>query len=176
ATLIRADYEAAHSDPRRRAWISALLARASAASGDEDMSRRALDAARGHIDAATEPPSGTDFFDAARLDGVAGTTYLLLRDTAHAAPLLSAALDRRAPEDRKGRALLGIDLAECHIHDGDAHEAANLVITALDWADGAMVEPVVARARAVRDTLTRAAGTDSARELNERLQETSRGQ
>jgi transcriptional regulator with XRE-family HTH domain len=92
------------SGPRRRAWIEALRARAHAAIGDRAGSLSSLEAARAAIDSVTDPPHGTDFFDAPRLAGLAGGTYLLLRDTEPATEMLTQALASRAPADTKGRA------------------------------------------------------------------------
>lgn len=79
----------------------------------------------------TDPPGGTDFFDLTRLDGMAGSTYLLMADPDRAAPLLCRARDRRAAHDAKGRALLTLDLAECQVIDREPEEAAHLVVEAL---------------------------------------------
>ncbi|XVS62079.1 helix-turn-helix transcriptional regulator [Actinosynnema sp. CA-299493] len=174
-SLERAYLESASSSPRRRAWVSALLARAHAAMGDTRASLRALDAARRHVEAINDPPQGTDFFDGARLDGIAGSTYLLLRQTRPATSLLRAALGRRAADDVKGRALLGLDLAECHLHDDEPVEAARLAITALDWADDAMVEPILTRAYAIRGQMVRSVGLAGTRSLDARLKEVARG-
>ncbi|GAA3457991.1 transcriptional regulator with XRE-family HTH domain [Saccharothrix longispora] len=172
--LVRADREGTASSPRRRAWISALLARATAALGDTQASLKALDDAHHHTQAISDPPTGTDFFDAARLDGMAGTTHLLLRRTEHAAPLLRSALERRATTDVKGRALLALDLAECHLHDNEPDEAARVAISALDWADKTMVDPILTRAEAIRAHMVRSAGSASAQSLDARLQEATR--
>ncbi|MFE9751396.1 helix-turn-helix transcriptional regulator [Saccharothrix saharensis] len=56
--LVRAELESASSSPRRRAWVSALLARAHAAMGDTHASLRALDTARRHVEAINTPPPG----------------------------------------------------------------------------------------------------------------------
>lgn len=173
--LTRAEHEAEESSSRRRAWVSALRARASAACGDHTTAARSLETAYRHAEAITEPPSGTEFFDLPRLNGVAGTTYLLLRDTTRARPLLWDALQRRAPEDVKGRALLGLDLAECALLDGDPAEAGQGAVTALDWAGTALVEPILVRARALRAGVDQVAGARAVRELDARLLEAARG-
>lgn len=175
ALLARAEQEAAQAGPRRRAWIAALRARAAAACGDPDGAHRALESARQHIDRATEPGTGTDFFDAARLDGLAGATYLMLRDTTRAALVLRDALTRRAAQDAKGRALLGLDLAECLVHDGEAIEASRVAVEALDWAKGAMVEPIAIRALELRGHLIRLSGPAGAQEFDARLREAVHG-
>lgn len=169
--LARAEQEAAQAGPRRRAWIAALRARAAAACGDADGAHRALESARQHIVRVTEPGTGTDFFDAARLDGLAGATYLMLRDTTRAAHVLRDALTRRATRDAKGRALLGLDLAECLGHDGEAIEASRVAVEALDWAKGAMVEPIAIRAVELRGQLIRLSGPAGAQEFDARLRE-----
>lgn len=61
------------------------------------------------------PASGTDFFDRDRLDGIAGSTFVLLRDTSRAVDLISRAIERRPYSDAKGRALLILDQATCRI-------------------------------------------------------------
>jgi transcriptional regulator with XRE-family HTH domain len=119
---------AAHaSSRRRRAWTTALLARALAATGQRNDALAALDRAHAHLAAVADPPTGADFFDLHRLDGLAGECYLLLRQPQPAADLLGQALARRAPTDAKGRALLTLDLAH-----------------------SALVRPILDRARHVR--------------------------
>ncbi|MFE9751397.1 hypothetical protein ACFYOT_41365 [Saccharothrix saharensis] len=108
------------------------------------------------------------------MDGLAGTTYLLLRQTQPATVLLHTALNRRANDDIKGRALIGLDLAECQLHDDEPVEAALLAITALDWAETAMVEPILTRAHAIRDHMVRSVGPASTRSLDARLKEVTR--
>lgn len=167
ATLLtRAENEATGSSPRRRAWVSALHARAAAANGNRATSARALEAAYRHAEAIAEPPSGTEFFDGPRLDGIAGTTCLLMRDITRARPLLVAALRRRAPEDVKGRALLALDLAECALVDGDPVEAGQAAVAALEQAGPALVEPILVRARALSAGVNQAAGATAVRELD----------
>src|SRR5205823_15126367 len=63
---------------------------------DRAGSLSSLEAARAAIDSVTEPPHGTDFFDAPRLAGLAGGTYPL-RDAEPPAELLTQALASRAP-------------------------------------------------------------------------------
>jgi hypothetical protein len=80
--LARAENAAAlRSSPRRRAWVAALRARSAAALGDHYLSQAALERAHQHMAAVSEPPNGTEFFDAPRLHGLAGATYLLISDT-----------------------------------------------------------------------------------------------
>jgi hypothetical protein len=166
----------ARSSARRRAWIAALRARAAAASGDRDQSLGALDRARQHIDAVDEPPTGTDFFDAPRLHGVAGSAFLLMADSRRAVPLLSQALNHRAAEDTKGRALLTLDLAQCHAAAREPEEAAQLAVTALEAARGTLVRPIVARAQAVHAELDQWRTLPPVRELKARMVELGRGQ
>lgn len=174
--LARAEDAAAlRSSPRRRAWVAALRARAAAAVGDHHLSRAALERAHQHMAAVSEPPSGTEFFDAPRLDGVAGTTYLLMTDTHRAVPLLTQARDRRAPTDAKGRALVTLDLAECHAVDHEPEEAARLATYALDGVDGSMVAPIVTRARSLFARVDRWSELPAVRELDARMAELPRG-
>ncbi|CRK61394.1 Putative C1 regulatory protein [Alloactinosynnema sp. L-07] len=162
---------AAESSPRRQAWIAALTARAAAATGDAQQAHRALDVAHRCLGLATEPGVGTDFFDAARLNGLVGSVYLALRDTTRPAPAIRDALTRRAPHDAKGRALLSLDMATCLVHDGEAREATRVAVGALESARGATVAPIVARARALRADLVRLSGPSGARELDACLRE-----
>lgn len=157
------------SSRRRRSWIVSMQARALAAAGRPDDARRALDEARILMDAATDPPQGTDFFDAPRLDGFSGTCMLLLRDTDAATELLSRALRDRSPRDVKGRALLTLDLADCRIVDNEPEEASNLAIGALDLADGTVVRPIVERANRLRHSLTKWPDSRALAELDARL-------
>jgi transcriptional regulator with XRE-family HTH domain len=172
--LSRADRESNSSSPRRRAWVNGLLARAAAAMGDPEAGLMALDAAYRYAEAISDPQEGTDFFDAARLDGIAGSTYLLLRQTGPATSLLRVALERRAANDVKGRALIALDLAECHLYDDEPVEASRVAITALDWAGDAMVEPIVTRAQALRTRMVRSIGLTGTRSLDAKLREMAR--
>jgi tetratricopeptide (TPR) repeat protein len=174
--LARAEELAAvHSSARRRAWVAALHARAEAAAGRSEECRRALDRAYVALADSTEPPGGADFFDAPRLDGLAGTTHLALGDTEQAAPLLRAALARRAVGDTKGRALVTLDLAECLAVDSEPKEAARLAMSALRSATGARVGPIVARARGVRARLAPWARERAVAELDGHVKELTGG-
>lgn len=143
------------SSPRRRAWVEALRARAHGAAGHRVVSLSCLDTAREVMAAVTDPPYGTDFFDAPRLDGIAGSTFLLLRDTEPAGELLSQALDYRCATDAKGRALLMLDLAACRIVAAEPEEACRLASQALNLAHGAVVRPIITRALTVRGDMQR---------------------
>ena len=170
--LARAEDTAAlRSSPRRRAWVAALQARSAASMGDHYLSRAALERAHQHMAAVSEPPSGTEFFDAPRLDGLAGTTYLLMSDTHRAIPLLTQARDRRASTDVKGRAVVTLDLAECHVVDHEPEEAVRLATHALDSVDGSMVAPIAVRARRLRARMERWPELPAVRELDARLPE-----
>ncbi len=159
------------SSPRRRAWVAALRARPAAAMGDHYLSQAALERAHRHMAAVSEPPCGSEFFDAPRLDGLAGTTYLLMGDTHRAIPLLTQARDRRASTDAKGRALVTLDLAECHVVDHEPEEAVRLAALALDGVKGTMVAPIVVRARRLLAQLERWPELSAVRELEARLRE-----
>jgi hypothetical protein len=169
------DAAAQRSSPRRRSWVAALRARAAAAVGDHHLSREALERAHQHMAAVSEPPSGTEFFDTPRLDGLAGTTYLLMSDTHQAVPLLTQARDRRAPTEAKCHALVTLDLAECHAVDDEPEEAARLAAHALDGVNGSMVAPIVTRARGLLARMDRWSELPVVRELNARLTELPRG-
>jgi transcriptional regulator with XRE-family HTH domain len=158
AMLAQARVAANSSGPRRRAWLDALSARATAAAvareqhaaGREVMGY--LDAASDHLNMATGQPEGTEFFDRARLTGIAGTALLLLRDTREARGLLADALAARSADDVKGRARLMLDLAECFAAEGEPEEAARIGNDALNLS-GAVVQPVLARAREISKTM-----------------------
>jgi transcriptional regulator with XRE-family HTH domain len=149
--LTHAEHQAARaSSPRRRAWIAALHARALAAAGQHHAALAALDRAHSYLATTADPPSGTDFFDQHRLAGLAGECHLLLREPEPAADLLGQALARRVPSDAKGRALLTLDLAACRIIENERDGATQLVSAALDLAHGALVRPILDRARTIR--------------------------
>ncbi|MPZ89857.1 MAG: hypothetical protein GEU81_17765 [Nitriliruptorales bacterium] len=156
------------SSSRRRAWILALQARGYAALGDAGRALKRLDEASAVI-AAAAVPYGADFFDTARLQGIAGTSSLLLRDAASADRLLTAALTRRAPSDVKGRALLILDVAACRLIEDEGDESFRLVEAALDLARGSVVKPIVIRAREVRVAVGRSASTTALAQLDHRL-------
>lgn len=82
-----------------------------------------------------------------------------------------SALQRRAPEDVKGRALLELDLAECALVEGDPAEAGQAAASALHQVADALVEPILVRARALSTNVSQAAGARAARDLNARLLE-----
>jgi len=154
---------------------AALRARTDAAAGDHVQSRAALERAHRHMGAVSEPPSGTEFFDAPRLDRMAGTTYLLMTDTHRAVPLLTQARDRRAPADAKGRALVTLDLADCHAVDHEPEDAVRLAVHALAAVDGSMVGPILTRARTLCSGLDRWSDLPTVRELDARLVVPPRG-
>jgi len=156
------------SSLRRRAWVAAMHARALAAAGSRDQALAALTRAHNAIRAATDPPRGTDFFDAPRLDGITGSVYLLLRDPRPAEEFIRRSLDHRSQADAKGRALLTLDLAACRVLEGEQDEAGHLIDSALDLAAAAMVRPIVDRARAVRRHMAGWTGTPAA-DLDARL-------
>jgi hypothetical protein len=143
ALLDRAEEAAASSSLRRGAWVAALSARAQtavAARRDEPGAvardvMHAVDGARACLDAAG-PPSDTDFFDAPRLAGMAGTALLMLRDTCGACEYLGEALAGRNTADVKGRALLTLDLAGCMAAADEPGQAAALASGALGMASG----------------------------------------
>jgi len=134
-----------------------------------------LDSARAAMDSVTDPPYGTDFFDSPRLDGLAGSTYLLLREPDSATELLTRALAGRAPADAKGRALLTLDLAEAQVIVGDLDRASELAGQALDTASGAVVQPILARAKALRADMEPWGPTRAAARLDSRLADLARG-
>ncbi|MGH3907915.1 MAG: hypothetical protein ACRDTE_27615 [Pseudonocardiaceae bacterium] len=98
-----------------------------------------------------------------------------MTDTHRAAPLLAQARDRRAATDAKGRALVTLDLADCHAVDHEPEEAARLAMQALDAVDGSMVAPILTRARTLRAGLERWSDLPAVRELDARLVVQPRG-
>lgn len=162
---------AIRSTARRCAWMAALRARAAAANGERNQCLAALERATQHIGNVTDPPTGTDFFDAPRLEGIAGSAYMLMADPERAVPVLSRALDRRSVEDAKGRALLTLDLAECHVIAREPEEASRLANTAPDAAHGTLVNPVMTRVHAMRAGLSQWANVRAVRELDARVVE-----
>ncbi|WP_370098189.1 hypothetical protein [Streptacidiphilus sp. MAP12-20] len=150
--LAQAQALSAAAPARRRAWISAYLARACAATGSRQAAPRALDTATADpVNAESE--GGIDFFNAARLDRIQGASMLLLGDYEAAGSLLLAAMSQRDPTDTKGRALTTLDLADCRVGQGEVEEACRLAHTALDMANGSsMVQPIISRARGLRST------------------------
>lgn len=159
---------AAWSSARRRAWILAMYSRSLAAQGDRGRSLAALESAY-QLAGQASAPHGTDFFDLPRLEGIAGTTHLLVRDTERARPVLTTALARRAPADAKGRALITLDLARCAVIDGDEGEAHHLIGRSLDIAEHSMVHPIATQIRQMRTTLRSLEGSTAGREIDERL-------
>jgi hypothetical protein len=80
------------------------------------------------------------------------------------------ALDRRPSTDAKGRALVLLDLADCHVVTAEPEEGARIAMQALDVADGALVRPILTRARALRSGLGRA-DTKAVADFDARLRE-----
>lgn len=168
-------FSTAGSSPRRQAWILAMYARSLAAQGDHGRALAVLESAY-HLVGQAQTPHGTDFFDLPRLDGIAGTTYLLVRDTEQARPVLTTALGRRAPTDAKGRALITLDLARCAVIDGDEGEAHHLIERSLDIAEYSMVQPIASQIRQVKNTLRSLEGSSAGHEIDERLAEITASQ
>ncbi|QMU76004.1 helix-turn-helix domain-containing protein [Streptacidiphilus sp. PB12-B1b] len=150
--LVRADRLAEAAPPRRRAWVTANLARAQAATGRRDAALRALDRSAAFL-AVSDEIGGIDFFTGARLDGIAGTTRFLMGDHDAASALLETSLTWRDQADAKGRALLTYDLADCRVGTGDIDEACRLGHRALDIAAGSDVRPTIIRAQALQASL-----------------------
>ncbi|MFC0527212.1 hypothetical protein [Phytohabitans kaempferiae] len=163
------DLADSESSARRRAWIAALRARAHAAAGNATTAAGSLEAAYATIDQAEPRRNGTDFFDRDRLDGIAGTTYLLMRDTDRAMTLISAATERRPYADAKGRALLTLDMAACRLIDQEPDEVVALVADALDIADGQIVRPIMMRSRELRSRMGTWRDTAAVKALDARL-------
>lgn len=154
---------------RRRAWISALRARAHAGAGHELIARRCLDEARSALDDAGHP-THLDFFNHARLDGAYGTTHLLLKDVDAADAAITDAIARRQPDDVKGIALLMLDHAECRIISGDADGAAHRILAAATLAETQLVAPIQRRINDLRQGMSRWSDSGSVRELDSKIQ------
>ncbi|MFH9348312.1 helix-turn-helix domain-containing protein [Kitasatospora sp. NPDC017646] len=169
--LQQASVHAETAAPRRRAWVTANLARALAAAGDRTGALASLDQAAHHLDLADEPVGGLDFFTAPRLDGLAGEAYTHLGEHEAADNLLQTAISRRAVADVKGRAVLTLDLAEVRLAQGNLDAACALAHEALDIADGSVVQPIVLRARAFQRSLAPWSGVRPVRELAVRVRE-----
>jgi hypothetical protein len=122
-----------------------------------------------------DAPSGSDFFDQERLDGMAGTTFLFLGDTDRALELIGNALDRRSPADSKGRALLALDKALCWTRADQPESAYEAIHTALDLAQGQFVQPILTRAREVVAEMSRWSTTADGQAVLERLDDLSCG-
>jgi tetratricopeptide (TPR) repeat protein len=159
-----------HGNHRREAWVLALAARAHAALGDSRRTLDLLDQAARAL-AIADAPSGIDFFDPARLQGIAGTCHLRAGNTAEAEPLLVNALDRRERSDIKGRALLTLDLAQCKIVEGEVEEACQLTHSALNLAAGSLVRPIADRAGSIQHDLGRWPALAPVTALSERLRD-----
>lgn len=176
--LERAEAAAGGSAARRRAWLAALSARAHAALawraqgvGGRRRVMVSLDRAYAQMGQEAGPPGGTEFFDAPRLAGMAGSALLLMRDTGRSRELLAEALAGRSPADAKGRALLTLDMAECFTIDGDPEQAAALSGDALDLVRGDVIQPVLGRAREIGRKLRPWEETAAVRNLSGRLAE-----
>jgi tetratricopeptide (TPR) repeat protein len=172
ALLTRAQALSAAAPARRRAWINANLARAHAAVGNraqtlEALNRSAVDLTR------AEDAGGIDFFNAARFDGIAGSSMLLIGDFNEADRQLSTAVHKRDTGDAKGRALLTFDLAQCRIGQNEVEEACRLAQTALDMAHDSMVQPIINRANGLRSQLAPWQTSTAVAALTERVAETS---
>ena len=85
--------------------------------------------------------------------------------------MLAKSIRHRSPADAKGRAFLTLDLAECHVIDGEIDQATHLAVSALDLVDGSMVQPIVTRALAVRDRMKPWNHNRAVAELEMRLDE-----
>ena len=157
-------------NPRREAWVAAMAARAHAALGDQDAATTALDRSASALEIADDP-TGMDFFDTARLEGVAGTVHLNLGHTSEAVAHLTTAIAQRDRGDAKGRALLTFDLAEAALTSEGPEHAAALAETALDTAAGQYVRPIVDRAHAIHSRLAGFPQLPQAAAYGERLRE-----
>jgi transcriptional regulator with XRE-family HTH domain len=155
---------------RRESWVAAMAAHAHAALGAHNAALDTLTHSAAALETADEA-TGMDFFDAARLEGIAGTVHLRLGHTAESAEHLTAAIAQRDTADAKGRALLTFDLAECAIRSGDPEHAAGLAHQALDTAAGQYVRPVVDRAQALHTQLAAFPQLPHAAEYRDRLRE-----
>jgi transcriptional regulator with XRE-family HTH domain len=157
-------------NPRREAWVTAMAARAHAALGEQEAAVGALGRSAAALEAAGEP-TGMDFFDSARLEGIAGTVHLHLGHTEESAEHLTEAIAGRDRADAKGRALLTFDLAECAARSGQPDRAAHLAHQALDTAAGQYVAPIVDRAQVLYKQFAAFPQAPHAADYRERLRE-----
>lgn len=170
--LDHANHLSAGGSRRRRAWISALRARAHAGAGNDSVAQQALDDARVALQMAG-PPTQLDFFDDARLDGAYGTTHMLLKNFDVAKDAISNAIARRRPDDVKGIAYLTLDQAECQISGDDPDAAADRIRAAATLARHQMVAPLQARVFDLRQRMTRWSDSRPVRELDADLESMS---
>jgi transcriptional regulator with XRE-family HTH domain len=143
---------ASASTAGRRAWITALRAKTYAAMHQQFQSLRDLDQSYLAIGNADDP-QGTDFFDSPRLDGIAGSTNLLLGRTAEGERLIAQAISQRSETNLKGKVLLMLDLADSRVTDGALEEAGRLVTKATEIAGQNPISPIIDRTHWVRDRL-----------------------
>jgi hypothetical protein len=80
----------------------------------------------------------TDFFDRPRLDGLRGSSLLLINRPTEARDVLVRALHARDPSNVKGRALLQLDVAESLVQEDEPDEACAII-------DSVMTIPVDAQ-------------------------------
>jgi transcriptional regulator with XRE-family HTH domain len=137
--------------PTRGAWLAALEAKAHAGLRDARRSAVALGRAERSL---SRPGSvgnrlGTDFFDAPRLVGFQGASFLLLRQPEAARRALVDVLALRSPTDVKGRSLVRLDLAAAHIQDREVEQACATIVEALSIPAAHQVDPIRRRGRAV---------------------------
>jgi transcriptional regulator with XRE-family HTH domain len=137
--------------PTRGAWLAALEAKAHAGLRDARRSAVALGRAERSL---SRPGSvgnrlGTDFFDAPRLVGFQGASFLLLRQPEAARRALVDVLALRSPTDVKGRSLARLDLAAAHIQDREVEQACATIVEALSIPAAHQVDPIRRRGRAV---------------------------
>lgn len=168
--LTRAEELAVSANPRRRAWVAAMLARAHAAAGESRAALQALGRSSMHLDRA-DAKDGIDFFDEPRLSGISGTLHMRIGDAPTATRLLFDALGRRAESDLKGRSLLTLDLAECHVIEGEIEECVAVANRALDVAGDSIVKPIVRRVHTLCERLGPWKDTYPVISLNDRVSE-----
>lgn len=169
-----AHYASSRSNTRRQAWVAALQARACAASGERTRTMQLLDESETLLGSTQDPVGGADFFDAARLDGLRGASMLILGDAAAAEAALAAASKRRSTVEVKGRALLSLDLAQCHVLRGEHDGALDMVLEGLELASEAIVQPIATRATELVGAMEASGGKRHADTARERLAELTR--
>lgn len=153
---------------RRAAWLAAQHARAYAGLGEPSAALRSLDHAWKQLGRADEPTS-TDFFDEARLAGMAGTVQLMLNRPDDARNTITEAIEQRRSDDVKGIALLMLDNAECYIQQSAPDAAAHQVRVAEQLARQQLVAPIRTRMRRLRRQMEPWADTVAVKQLDVEL-------
>lgn len=152
----RAQYIAGGLPCAGPALAAPLEARAHAVLGRRDQAAAALTASQtalDRLDPELQVASALGYLPA-NLHFHAGDAWVHLTETARARDELGQALELYSAADHTDRALIGLDLAACHIADGNPDAAAELVSTTLSGlAAGHRSALIIYRASQVADTV-----------------------